>query len=102
MQDDQGGEERFEAAIARVGRYHEQQLLLLVEHLREALGSLEAGEIDVFEFDALVHQYKQAANKLWQTCSVGGQQLRRVARTIAESEGEMADWWELAAPRRPR
>ena len=102
MPGDRGEEESFEAAVARVGRYHEQQLLSLVERVREALGRLDAGEIDVFEFDALVHQYKRAANDLWKTCSVGGEQLRRIARAIAEDEGEPTDWWDLAAPKRRR
>ena len=102
MRSDHDKEESFEAAAARVARYHEQQLLALVERLRDALRRLDAGEIDVFEFDALVHQYKRAANKLWQTCSVGGQQLRRIARVIAEDEGEPTDWWELAAPKQRR
>ncbi len=102
MRTDRGEEESFAAAVARVGRYHEQQLLLLTEHVREGLRRLDAGEIDVFEFDAQVHQYKRAANSLWKTCSVGGEQLRRIARVIAEDDGEPTDWWELAAPERRR
>jgi hypothetical protein len=102
MRTDHGEEESFAAAAARVGRYHEQQLLLLADRVREALHRLDAGDIDVFEFDALVHQYKRAANELWKTCSVGGQQLRRVAILLAEDDGEPTDWWELAAPKRRR
>jgi hypothetical protein len=102
MRSDHGDEESYAAAVARVGRFHEQQLLLLTERVREALHRLDGGEIDVFEFDALVHQYKRAANELWKTCSVGGKQLRRVARVIAEDDSEPTDWWELGASKRRR
>jgi hypothetical protein len=31
---------------------------------------------------------------------VGGDQLRRIARVIAEDDGEPYDWWERAADKR--
>src|SRR3954471_9159899 len=91
----------FDAAVARVARYHEEQLTLLVNHLRDALDGLDAGEIDVFEFDAIVHRYKRAANELWKTCSVGGEQMRRRPGAIAEDKGEPFDWWECAGAKAP-
>jgi hypothetical protein len=54
------GQAEWDAARERVRRYHEQELAKLIERLRAALASLDAGEIDVFEFDQTVHQYKKA------------------------------------------
>lgn len=92
----------WETARERVGRYHELELAKLVEHVRAALVALDAGEIDVFEFDEIVHRYKKAAQKLWSFCTGGGNDIKRTARLLAheQSEGEVRDWWELAAPRR--
>lgn len=58
----------WEAARTRVASYHEDQLSIVVAHVRSALGRLDAGDIDVFEFDDVVHQYKKAAQKLWSFC----------------------------------
>jgi hypothetical protein len=57
------------AAQTRVAGYDENQLLILVAHVRSALARLDAGEIDVFEFDAVAHQYKKAAQSLWSFCN---------------------------------
>src|SRR5215203_2181208 len=53
------------AARAAVGAYHEAELARLIEHVREGLARLDAGEIDAFELDELIHHYKRAAQKLW-------------------------------------
>jgi hypothetical protein len=95
-------EESFDVLVARVGAYHERELRRLVEHLRNALARLDAGELDVFEFDALAYQYKKAARDLWKFCSQGGSDMRRAARRVGEIEagiGEPIDWWQLAAPK---
>jgi hypothetical protein len=92
----------WEEARARVAAYHEAELAALIERLRLGLQRLDAGEIDVFEFDDLVHRYKRSAQKLWSFCTGGGSDIRRAARALelAESEGETFDWWEAAAPKR--
>jgi hypothetical protein len=46
---------RRRAPRAIIGVYHEQQLRLLLEHVREGFARLDAGEIDAFELDDLVH-----------------------------------------------
>ncbi len=92
----------WETARERVARYHEQELAKLIGHVRTALAALDAGEIDVFEFDEIAHQYKKAAQKLWSFCSGGASDIKRAARILQyeQAEGEIRDWWELAAPRR--
>ena len=92
------------AARDRVAGYHEQELAGLIERLRSGLERLDAGEIDVFEFDDLVHHYKRSAQKLWSFCVGGGRHLRQTAFALedAESAGETFDWWEAGTPNRRR
>ena len=86
----------------RVGAYHDQQLAKLLEHVREGFARWDAGEINAFELDEVIHHYKRAAQKLWNACVVGGAHTERLARVLAQqaAEGEETDWWELGAPRR--
>lgn len=89
------------AARERVADYYQEQLRGLLEHLRAGFVSLDAGEIDEFELDDLIHRYKKAAAKLWSFCGAGGASVQQAAgileRLRADGE-EMPDWWELAAP----
>ena len=59
-------EERARRRVARetVAAYHEEQLRALLEHLREGFARLDAGEIDVFDLDDLIHRYKRSAREL--------------------------------------
>ncbi len=84
------------AARDRVASYHERELAALIERLRSGLESLDAGEIDVFEFDDLVHRYKRSAHKLWSFCVGGGNHIRHTARVLqdAEANGAAFEWWE--------
>jgi hypothetical protein len=41
-------------------RYHEQQLGLLLEGVREGFARMDAGEIDAFELDELIHRYQRS------------------------------------------
>ena len=88
------------ADIETVGRYHEVELSKLLEHVREGFDRYEAGEIDAFELDELIHQYKRAAQKLWSACVGGGAHAERMARTLEwqTAEGELPNWWEIGAP----
>ncbi len=90
------------AARHRVANYHEQELAALIERLRSGLERLDAGEIDVFELDDLVHCYKRSTQKLWSCCVGGGSHIRHAARVLehTRAEGETFDWWQAGAPDR--
>ena len=90
------------AARAAVGAYHEAELARLLEHVREGLERYDAGEIDAFELDDLIHHYKRATQKLWSFCTGGGTHVYSTARTLEwlPEQGELPDWWEQATPRR--
>ncbi|MGH9223287.1 MAG: hypothetical protein ACRD2W_05785 [Acidimicrobiales bacterium] len=92
------------AARARVAAYHQAELRALLERVREGFEFLDAGEIDEFELDDLIHRYKTAATELWKFCgSTGGQWLQAAGTLKYWSElGEEPDWWERAAPRPER
>lgn len=90
----------------RVGarrEYHEEQLRLLLDHVRTGFAKMDAGEIDPFDLDELIHQYKRSAQKLWSFCGSGGGASERAALHLEwereQGEPEM-DWWEVGRPRR--
>lgn len=89
-------------ARAMVVAYHQEQLRALLEHVREAFDQLDAGEIDEFELDDLIHRYKRSARQLWTFCgSSGGQWLQAAAAlTYMRDRGEERDWWAESARRR--
>jgi hypothetical protein len=91
-------------ARRRVAAYHEAELAALVDRLRDGLRRYDAGELDVFEFDELVHRYKKATQELWKFSVGGGSYVLRAARTLDfwEAEGDRPDWWESANRRRRR
>ena len=92
------------AAATRVSAYHEAQLAGLLERVREGFSRYDAGEIDAFELDDLIHHYKRAARELWKLCAVSGSRVETVARTLEywSAEDEQPDWWDAGAPRRRR
>jgi len=92
------------AARAAVGAYHEGELARLLEYVREGLERYDAGEIDAFEFDELIHHYKRATQKLWSFCVGGGAHVYSTARTLEwlREQGELPNWWEQATSRRAR
>lgn len=86
-----------------IAEYHEQQLRLLLERVREGFAKMDAGEIDPFELDDLIHRYKRSAQKLWSFCGSGGGGWERAALTLEweREQGEAGtDWWEVGRPRR--
>ncbi len=94
---------RRHADVALVVTYHEARLGELLERVREGFGRYDAGELDAFELDYLIHCYQRAARELWTLCGdIGGTQAGFVARTLEElqSRGESIDWWERGNPRR--
>lgn len=93
-----GGDTKAErrAARALVATYHEAKLADLIEHVRAALVRYDAGEIDVFELDDVIHHYERASRELWKFCVGTGSHAVFAVRTLEhlEAEGELPDWWE--------
>ena len=92
------------AARQLIRAYHEEQLRLLLEHVRAGFERLDAGEIDPFELDEIIHRYRRCAQKLWSFCGSSGGQWLQAAKNLAyyRDSGEEPDWWEAGAPRRDR
>lgn len=84
-----------------IGAYHEEQLGLLLERVREGLVRLDADQSNVFELDELTHRYKRSAGELWKFCGSSGGGWVRAARTLAfvPDEGDKPDWWGAGASR---
>lgn len=101
--DSRSSEERAErrAAEEMIGTYHQTQLRILLEHVREGFVRFDQGEIDEFELDLVIFHYKRSAAELWKFCGSGGAQTLQAARGLAYSRerGEEPDWWEAGAPR---
>ncbi len=88
-----------------IGRYYEEQLRALLERVREGFQRLDAGQIDPFDLDDLMHHYKRSAQKLWSFCNSGGSGGTHAARALEwnrEHDEQDTDWWELGRPRRGR
>jgi hypothetical protein len=96
-----GDKAQRRAAIALLAAYHEAQLADLIEHVRDGLARYDAGKIDAFELDAVMHRYQRAARELWKFCSTSGAHAVTVARLLEEASaaGDLPDWWERAKPR---
>lgn len=91
------------ADLALVGAYYEARLAELLEIVREGFARYDAGELDSFELDDLIHRYKRATRELWKFAgNATGSSAHFVARTIEELEagGEAIDWWERGNPPR--
>lgn len=91
-------------ARARLGAYHEAELAKLIDRIRDGLTCYDAGEIDAFELDELVHRYKRATQKLWSFCVGSGSHAVTMVRALerAEQEDDLPNWWAAAEPRRHR
>ena len=92
------------AAREQIAAYHQTQLRGLLEHVRAGFARLDAGEIDEFELDDLIHHYKRAATELWKFCGSTGGQWLQAARALRyrRDQGDEPDWWEAGASRRSR
>ena len=95
---------RRRAARQIIAAYHEEELDRLLEHVRGGFARKDAGEIDAFELDALIHRYKKCATKLWSFCGSSGGQWLQAAQSLAylREQGDEPDWWETGAPQRDR
>ena len=90
------------AARELVAAYHQAQLRVLLERVRTGFAQLDAGEIDEFDLDDLVHHYTRSAAKLWAFCgSTGGRWLQAAnALAFMREHGEESDWWDRGASAR--
>lgn len=81
---------------ALLATYHEARLADLLERVRAGFADYDAGRIDAFELDAVIHQYGLAARELWKFCAVSGAQAEVAARTLElwRQRGEEPDWWQ--------
>jgi len=102
------GHKRDEKAARRAAReeiavYHREQLRILLEHVRSGFEQLDAGEIDEFELDHLIHHYKRSVAELWKFCE-GPRSAPHAASTLAyrREEGDEPDWWAAGTPWRER
>lgn len=105
LRDIENPKARRKAAMARTGEYHEQQLRLLLEHVREGFARMDADEVDPFELDELNHHYERASQKLWSFCCGTGSSLERAALTLefwSETGEPEPGWWEAGAACRRR
>lgn len=94
--------EKAERRAARelVASYHQEELRRLLDHVRDGFARLDAGDIDEFELDELIHRYKRAAVKLWSFCGSSGGRWQQAANTLSYwgSQGDPSpDWWAQAA-----
>jgi hypothetical protein len=91
---------------ALVGDYHREKLGELLEHVRAGFAAYDTGQIDAFELDEIIQQYKRATVELWKFCvgrgSGSGVELASHAIELARAEGADRDWWEAGAPRKTR
>jgi len=90
------------AARAFVASYHQEELRRLLDKVRDGFARLDAGEINEFDLDELIHRYKKAATRLWAFCGSSGSQWQRAAAAIQyrNDQGEPPrDWWAEAESR---
>jgi hypothetical protein len=82
--------------------YHQSQLRVLLDRVRAGFAQLDAGDIDEFDLDDLIHHYKRSAAELWKFCGSTGGQWLQAARTLRylRETGEEPDWWDAGASRR--
>jgi hypothetical protein len=97
---DRAGERaRRRAARKIIAAYHDKQLRGLLERVRDGFIRLDAGEIDAFDLDDLIHHYKRSARELWKFCGSSGSEWERAASTLAywREQGDEPDWWQAGA-----
>ena len=82
--------------------YHEARLAELLEHARTAIAEYDAGTLDAFAVDGVIHRYTRAARALWKLCAESGVQAETTVRTLEwwRERGEAPDWWQAAERRR--
>jgi hypothetical protein len=98
--------EKAERRAARqfIAAYHQSKLRALLEHVRAGFGQFDAGEIDEFDLDDVIHHYQRSAVQLWKFCGSSGGQWLQAANSLRylREQGDEPDWWERGTPRRTR
>ena len=89
---------RRRADQALLAGYHEARLADLLEHVRAGFAEYDAGRIDAFDLDGIIHHRQRAARELWTFCAASGAQVETAARTLEllKERGEEPDWWRAA------
>jgi hypothetical protein len=90
------------AAREAVAAYHQEELRVLLDHVRAGFARLDAGEIDEFDLDELIHRYKKAAARLWSFCGTSAAHWQQAANMIqgaSDRSGSPRNWWVEAEPR---
>jgi hypothetical protein len=92
------------AAREQIAAYQREQLRALLERVRDGFARLDAGKIDEFDLDDLIHHYKCSAHALWKYCGSSGGQWLHAANVLnyLREQGEEPDWWEQGASRGTR
>lgn len=92
------GKAQRRADQALLATYHGARLAELLEHVRAGFAEYDAGRIDAFGLDGVIHRYQRAARELWKFCAVSGAQVETAARTLQylKERGEEPDWWREA------
>ena len=87
------------AAREAIGAYHREELRGLLDHVRVALAELDAGTLDEFEVDDVIHHYKRSATALWKFCGSTATQWEQALTTLGllRDRGEPPDWWQTGA-----
>jgi hypothetical protein len=99
MGEAQSDKARRRAARQLVGEYHERELARLLEHVRDGFTRFDAGQIDAFDLDDLIHRYKRSARELWKFCANRPESVEWAIED-ARSRGEEIDWWATGEPGR--
>jgi hypothetical protein len=98
-------EDKAERRAAReaIAAYHRAELRKLLEHVRTGFARLDAGDIDEFELDHLIHHYKRSVAELWKFCEGRGSAASAVsALAYRKEQGDEPDWWDAGTPWRDR
>ena len=75
--------------------YHEARLAELLEHVRQGFADYDAGGLDAFDLDSIIHQYTGGARELWKFCAIGGAEVAiRLGMLELWKYALEADWWE--------
>jgi hypothetical protein len=64
---------------------------------------MDAGEIDGFQLDELIHRYKRSTRELWKFCGQTDSDMVRAAGTLEiwrEQGEDPPDWWAAGEPYR--
>lgn len=102
MPDERSEKAKRRAARELVGEYHERELTALLNRVRDGFARLDAGEIDAFDLDELIHRYKRSARELWKFCNLNRPETAAWILDDAREQGEDVDWWTAGEPRRRR